>query len=366
MSLNDNKILELLGTNSRSYGLLLNHCDLEITEYLTNRYNDSDSLKETMYRIIHGIEVRPVCPICGGKVRWQDATKGYKKYCKCCGPSQGLCNETEEQKQKRIANTIKTRKRNGSYKHGEKFKTTSMLHYGVENPNKSQVVKDKIRKTCIEKYGVCSYLITKECKQYIVDKYGVDNYRKTDECKQKVSKYHKEHKDELNQKRVQTSLNKYGVDSPMKLQKIKSKINYKEISIKGNETKRKNKTFNTSKTEDKVYNLLKTKFEENDIIRQYRSNQYPYCCDFYIKSIDTYIEYNGIWTHGGHPFNENSEHDLEIVKQWELKNTQFYKNAIHNWTILDVTKRNIAKQNKINFIEFWNINEVINWLNNKK
>jgi hypothetical protein len=366
MNLNDNDIIDILGINPRSYGQLLKHCDGDILEYLQTRYIDSESIKETIYRIIHGIEVRPVCPICGDKVRFQDATKGFKKYCKNCGPRQGALNQSQEIIDNRIRKTVNTRKLNGSYKHGEKFKTTSMLHYGFENPNKSQIVKDKIKNTCIEKYGTCSYLITKECKQYIVDKYGVDNYRKSDECKQKVSKYHKEHKDELNKKRLKTFNEKYGVENPMQIESVKDKFDFIAVNKKGNETKRKNNTFNKSKAEDVIYNLLKQHFGKQDIIRQYISEQYPYNCDFYIKSIDTYIEFNGTWTHGTHPFNENSEHDLEIVKQWENKNKPFYKNAIHNWTILDVTKRNIAKQNKINFIEFWNIKEVLDWINNQK
>jgi hypothetical protein len=75
-------------------------------------------------------------------------------------------------------------------------------------------------------------------------------------------------------------------------------------------TKRKNGTFNTSKPEDKSYELLCEKFDKDDIIRQYKSEKYPFNCDFYVKSIDTYIECNFNWTHGGHPFDPNSEEDL--------------------------------------------------------
>ena len=33
------------------------------------------------------------------------------------------------------------------------------------------------------------------------------------------------------------------------------------------------------------------------------------------------------------------------------------------WTIKDPLKRKTAKDNKLNYIEFWNINEVKEWLN---
>ena len=36
---------------------------------------------------------------------------------------------------------------------------------------------------------------------------------------------------------------------------------------------------------------------------------------------------------------------------------------IYVWTDLDVRKRNIAKENNLNYIEFWNIEELKNWLN---
>ena len=68
--------------------------------------------------------------------------------------------------------------------------------------------------------------------------------------------------------------------------------------------------------------------------------------------------------HGGHPFNENNKEDQLILKSWKDKNTKYYNNAITAWTIRDVNKRNTAKENKLNYIEFWNINELKNWLNN--
>ena len=50
------------------------------------------------------------------------------------------------------------------------------------------------------------------------------------------------------------------------------------------------------------------------------------------------------------------------LKLWESKNTKFYRNAIITWTCRDVIKRNIANMNNLNYIEFWNINELENWL----
>lgn len=39
-------------------------------------------------------------------------------------------------------------------------------------------------------------------------------------------------------------------------------------------------------------------------------------------------------------------------------NTKYYNNAITTWTVRDVQKRKVAKENNLNYKEFWNINEL--------
>lgn len=43
-----------------------NHPDIK--QYLLNRYKDSSCIHETIYRILHGIEERPVCKNCGKSI----------------------------------------------------------------------------------------------------------------------------------------------------------------------------------------------------------------------------------------------------------------------------------------------------------
>ena len=58
-----------------------------------------------------------------------------------------------------------------------------------------------------------------------------------------------------------------------------------------------------------------------------------------------------------------------ILKKWfsswqeKAKTSKFYQNAIYTWTCLDVKKRETAKNNNLNFFEFYTILELINWLN---
>ena len=112
-----------------------------------------------------------------------------------------------------------------------------------------------------------------------------------------------------------------------------------------------NNSFAFSKTERIILDFLQEKYP--DVIYQYSDERYPFKCDFYIPSLDLFIEYNGYWTHGKHPFNPNSKTDLDILEKWENKDNKQYKIAIKVWTETDPLKRNIAKEYNLNFIELW-------------
>ena len=51
---------------------------------------------------------------------------------------------------------------------------------------------------------------------------------------------------------------------------------------------------------------------------------FEFFCDFYIEDIDTWIEFNGFMTHGGHPFDENNLDDINKLNIWKTKNNSFY------------------------------------------
>ena len=99
---------------------------------------------------------------------------------------------------------------------------------------------------------------------------------------------------------------------------------------------------------------------------QYKSEKYPFNCDFYIPSLDLYIEFQGHWTHGNRPY-KNTEGDNTIVNRWKekAKKSKFYKNAIETWTIRDPKKRNMAIENNLNWIEFFTFEEFMNWYKNQ-
>lgn len=136
-----------------------------------------------------------------------------------------------------------------------------------------------------------------------------------------------------------------------------------EHQRKISDTKRKNNSFNISKPEKEILKLLQSKF--SNVKHQYKSEKYPFNCDFYIPDLDLYIEYQGHFTHNFKPFEGTSE-DLEKIKLWKNKNTKLYGIAIKVWTVRDPLKRQIAKENNLNWIEFFNMKQFMDWFEKQK
>ena len=179
--------------------------------------------------------------------------------------------------------------------------------------------------------------------------------------KYNIPKHSKELTMKLNlEKGWETNLKKYGNEFAMRTTECKAKIY---------NTKKEHNTFNTSKQEDLFYEELKKLFTSDDIIRQYKDDiRYPFNCDFYIKSLDMFIELNLIWTHGFHPFNTKNESDVQQLLVWKERSSKsnFYKNAIYVWTIHDPLKIETAYKNKLNYILLYNKLQIDEFLNKLK
>ena len=275
------------------------------------------------------------------------------------------------------------------------FRKTSIEKFGVENPSKSSQIKSKIKESCMLKYGVENPsqldLIKAKKAKTCIDNYGVDNPSKNKELKNKARKTNvyrygnpcslwgieqrkktlktwnekygckytqtQQFKDLLDDKdrelnRQRTNKSKYGVCHPMQSN---------TVIEKANTTKRNSGTFNTSQPEESIYKLLCKSFGKRNVLRQYSSDLYPFNCDFYLPKFDLYMEYNGSWTHGGKPFSRAGSKKLGVwIKK--SKKSKYYKIAIDVWTVKDPLKRKVAKQNDLRYIEFWNLDQVKNWL----
>ena len=181
----------------------------------------------------------------------------------------------------------------------------------------------------------------------------------------------------IKEKRQRTLLKNYNITNPRYiphlLESYKDKNFIMRMNKKRYETMIKNKTVGnqTSLEENYLYELLLTKFP--DTIQQYMSEIYPFKCDFYIPSKNLYIEYQGHWKHGKEPY-IGTKKQKEKVEYWKKKSEEInfkgekkktYKDAIYNWTIHDPLKRKTAKDNGLNWFEFFNKDDMIKWINSK-
>lgn len=108
--------------------------------------------------------------------------------------------------------------------------------------------------------------------------------------------------------------------------------------------------------EEVAYDMLVNRFGAEDVLYQYGihpyDERYPFSCDFYIKSLDLFIELNTHYSHADHWYDPSDKDDMLRVKNW---NADFkkYRKAIHQFTETDVLKRKTAKNNKLNYLVFW-------------
>jgi hypothetical protein len=176
----------------------------------------------------------------------------------------------------------------------EKKRKTFVDNYGVDNPNKSDIVKNQKKSTCLLKYGVDnpnkSYIVKNKTKITCLEKYGNVSYVNSSEFKSKMNE-------------------KYGVDNPM----MSYLINDKRIktSFKINE-------FDSIKYQGKYeLDFLEYCKEKNIIVNRpnfninyvYLQEDKKYLPDFYIKELNLVIEIKSTYY-----FNLHKERNLSKIK----------------------------------------------------
>lgn len=212
--------------------------------------------------------------------------------------------------------------------------------------------RQKIASTCLARYGAPRYLDSSEGKQKVAKIKSTDAFR--DRMREIISS------DAVQTKTKATCYERYGVTSAMKLPSVLNK---------NEESKRRNGTWSTSEPEENMYVVLCNKFGKNDVFRQHKDSiRYPFRCDFYIESLDLFIELNATWLHGLHWFDEKNEDDLKKLHNWKqrvLAGHSFYQVAINVWTVRDVKKHKAAIDNNLNYLVFWknDLSDFYDWLN---
>lgn len=199
-------------------------------------------------------------------------------------------------------------------------------------------------------------------KETLKYKYGDEHYNNREKmkntCLKRYGKYYVQTQEFKDKARL-TCLKKYGKEFSTQVQeKIK----------KGYETKKKNRTLTTSKPEQIIKTYLSLKFI--NIEYQYRSKEYPFACDFYIPSKNLYIEYQGYEGHGKKPYDSNNPKHIQQLLIWKQKAKEKeklsnkkskYSRYIEVWTVRDPLKRKTAKDNGLNWLEFFTMDEFMQW-----
>ena len=154
-----------------------------------------------------------VCPICGNPVKFY-----HKEYVITCSKK---CH-------KEYFNSDVRR---------NKLKETCLKKYGVENFSKSKEFIQKSKETSLHKYGTEYYQQTEEYKKRAkktnLRKYGTEYYQQTEESKKRVRKTWKEKSqeelDDIKEKSQKTCLEKYGVLAYSKTDEFKQ--DYKKTCL---------------------------------------------------------------------------------------------------------------------------------------
>jgi hypothetical protein len=250
-------------------------------------------------------------------------SKGLKErqqhYCSrsCLNESQrnGLCKKIKEEY------FMKKYGVNNPYA-AEEIKEKKLLifkeRYDVENPSQIPSIKQrkstlmkklcaetdittKRKNTCIEKYGVKSFLETEECKNayksWSVQTYGTENPWESEKYRQEYKTAMIKHHgvdNPLKSKQIQekvrkTMQEKYGVTCAYQLPKVKKR--QKESLVRNAENL-------SSIAEDDFYKKLSSIFGKENIVRQWYVQDRHWLIDFYVRIIDTYIQFDGVYWHG--------------------------------------------------------------------
>jgi len=167
-----------------------------LKDLLYNQIQKPFNISEYYYWLINDLDKFPLCQVCGEEVSFRGFEKGYSKFCSssCIMKSNDVI-------------------------HARKIKNIEI--YGMEWSFQVDEVKEKIKKTNLERYGghpVKNEKIKEKIKQTCLDRYGVSHPSKLEEIKEKIK---------------QTCLDRYGVMNVFQIEEVKEKIKFINIERYG-------------------------------------------------------------------------------------------------------------------------------------
>lgn len=210
---------------------------------------------------------------------------------------------------------------------------TWVSRWGTVRPSQHPDVEAKRRATSLKKFGSVSPMQVEEHKKLRrknnVEKYGVENVIQIAAVKTK---------------RIETFMKRYGVKSALAIPEVYARVNWQEAVRKNHESMKRNNSYRKSKAEDRMHELLVELFGVNDIERQHKPIGTNWPIDFYVKSIDVWIQVDGVYWHGlDRPLEEHiksgSPRSESIIGKWHVDRAQEHWFAKHNMKLLRITDK---------------------------
>lgn len=233
-------------------------------------------------------------------------------------------------------------------KSGLTYCNNNCKKYALKKGGKLQ---NAVSLTCVERYGVPVASQAQSAKDAMVvtnrEKYGVDSVMQVNEMKERRRRTHRERygvdetfqSSDLRKKREKTWQQKYGVPyRPLPENAV-------ELAKAAMETQPLKWS---SKAEARFGELLREHFGE--VKHQKWVNGWS--IDFYIPSIDTYVQFDGVYWHGlDRPIEiiraSKLIRDQAIVKKWETdqkQNVWFFANRLRLIRVTDLHFKKEGKQ----------------------
>jgi hypothetical protein len=220
----------------------------EFYQYLMDNFDGV--FAEKLYKYVYHIDKDSVCLNCGKKLNFISYSHGYGKY--CCSN----CANTDKEKLRKQKETFKERylMDNGFV---NRCKQTMIDRYG-ENYN--DIILEKRKKTCLEKYGCEFPLSNKKIREKINETVST----RSDEEKQKIIEKAKHTKLEkygdenyINLELIkQNNLKKFGVEYPFQSQEIQEKGKQTRLKKYGSIYPLQNKELNDKSKQTRIQNHI--------------------------------------------------------------------------------------------------------------
>lgn len=289
------------------------------------------SWKEKYYLFTGNISEVPKCPVCNNNLKFLSIKRGYTKFCSRRCTAIGTVDDK---------------------------KNTCILKYGVDNPMKSILIKDKFDKSISDKYGVSNVSklldIKNKKKDTMMSNYGVEYNSQRDIIKDILSENMVNRTHEMNQRKslnIFDNLNAKVEMFDIKLISVKSS-NYEfncfncgndfiihkntlndRIRYKNTICTICNKIDNTSNSQQIILDYIKSIYK-GIVISNDRHLGFE--LDIYLPDEKIAIEYNGVYWHSDEFKDKNYHYNkTKICSDNGIK-------LIHIWEDYFLNKRNIV------------------------